>query len=75
MSQQAYIDKIFEPIVKPWLQTHDDFVLEQDVNWEYGPGKSKIVRTWKGQNNLESHFNCHNSPDLAPIKNRGQPVK
>lgn len=31
--------------------------------------------TWKEQNGLESYFNRHNSPDLAPIENRWQPVK
>lgn len=75
MSQQVYTDNIFEPIVKPCLQNHQDFVLEEDGNWGHGPRKSNIVRNWKQQNNLESYFNSHNSPDLAPIKNCGQPVK
>ena len=75
MSQQVYIDKILEPIVRPWLQTHHDFVLEEDRDLGHGPGKSNIVRTWKEQNNLESYFDCHNSPDLAPIENCWQPVK
>ena len=30
MSQQVYINKILEPIVKPWLQAHQDFVSEED---------------------------------------------
>ena len=29
----------------------------------------------KENNGLESYFNCHNSPDLAPIENCWQPVK
>lgn len=75
MSQQVYIDQILEPTVKPWIQAHQDFVLEEDGDSGYGPGKSNIVRTWKEKNGLESYFNCHNSPDLAPIENCWQPVK
>ena len=55
MSQKLYIDKILEPIVKPWLQAHHDFVLEEDGDSGHGPGKSNIVRTWKEQNGLESY--------------------
>ena len=49
MSQQVYIDQILEPIVKPWIQTHQDFVLEEDGNSGHGPGKLNIVRIWKSQ--------------------------
>lgn len=75
MSQQVYIDQILEPIVKPWIQTHQDFVLEEDGDSGHGPGKSNIMRTWKEKNGLESYFNYHNSHDLAPIENCWQPVK
>lgn len=75
MSQQIYIDQILEPIVMPWIQAHQYFVLEEDGNSGHGPGKSSILRTWKGKNGLESQLNCHNSPDLAPIENCWQPVK
>ena len=75
MSQQVYIDKILEPIVKPRLRPHRDFVLEEDGDSGHGPGKSNIVRTWEDQNGLESYFNCHNSPDPAPRENCWQPVK
>ena len=47
MSQQVYIDQILDPIVKPWIQAHQDFVLEEDGDSGHGPGKSNIVRTWK----------------------------
>ena len=40
-----YIDKILEPVVKPWLQAHHDFVLEEDGDSGHGPGKSNIVRS------------------------------
>ena len=33
------------------------------------------MRKWKEPNGLETYFNCHNSPDLAPIENCWQPVK
>lgn len=46
MSQQAYIDQILEPIVKPWIDKQD-FVIEEDGDSGHGPGKSNIVRTWK----------------------------
>ena len=60
------------PIVKP---AHHDFLLEEDGDSGHGPGKSNVVRIWKEQNGLESYFNSHNSPDLAPIENCWQPVK
>ena len=75
MSQQVYIDKILELIVKLWLQTPHDFVLKEDGYSGHGPGKSNIVCSWKEQNNLETYFNYHNSPDLVPIENYWQPVK
>lgn len=75
MSQQAYINQILEPIVKPWIEAKQDFVLEEDGDSGHGPGKSNIVRTWKQEHILEFYFNCHNSPDLAPIENCWQPVK
>jgi hypothetical protein len=45
MSQSVYIDQILEPIVKPWLDRGDKFVLEEDRDSGHGPGKSNIVRT------------------------------
>ena len=75
MSQRVYIDQILQPVVKPWIEAHHDFVLEEDGDSGHGPGKSNIVRTWKESNGLEFYFNCHSSPDLAPIENCWQPVK
>lgn len=39
MSQQAYINRILEPILKPWIKAKQDFVLEEDGG----------LRTWTGQ--------------------------
>ena len=75
MSQKVYIDQILEPIVKPQIDTHHDFVLEEDGNLDHKPGKSNIVCTWKEANSLEFYFNCHLSLDLAPIENCWQLVK
>ena len=75
MSQRVYIDHILQLIVKPWIEAHYDFVLEEDGDSGYGPGKLNIVRTWKETNGLEFYFNSHSSPNLAPIENCWQPVK
>lgn len=75
MSQQAYIDSILEPIVKPWIEAKHDFVLEEDGDSGHGPGKSNIVRTWKKNHGLEYYFNCPSSPDLSPIENCWLPPK
>jgi hypothetical protein len=78
MSLEVYRDQILEPIVKPWLERGDDFVLEEDNDSGHGGGASKkgnIVKTWKKKHNLEHYFNCSNSPDLAPIENCWRPPK
>ncbi len=75
MIQQAYIDQIFEPMVKPWLDAGHDFVLEEDNDSGHGTGPKNIVRTWKKDHKLKSYFNCASSPDLAPIENCWQPPK
>ncbi|KAF1939052.1 hypothetical protein EJ02DRAFT_382546 [Clathrospora elynae] len=78
MSLQVYRDQILEPIVKPWLQRGDDFVLEEDNDSGHGGGATKkrnIVKIWKEQNKLEHYFNCAQSPDLAPIENCWRPPK
>ncbi len=38
-------------------------------------GQESLMRTQKEKNDLESYFNCRNSPDLAPTKNCWQLVK
>ena len=69
MTLQVYRDSILEPIVKPWIATGQNFVLEEDGDSGHGTGKKNIVRTWKQQHGLKYYFNCSNSPDLSPIEN------
>lgn len=38
MCQRVYIDQIFEPIVRPWIDAHHDFVLEEDGDSGHRPG-------------------------------------
>ena len=75
LNQKAYIDFILEPIVKPWIEARQDFVLEEDGDIGHGPSKSNIVRTWKNNHGLEHFFNCPSSPDLSIIDNCWQPPK
>ncbi len=69
LSHEVYINQILEPIVKLWIQSGQDFVLEEDGDSDHGPGANNIVRTWKEKNGLEYYFNCATSSDLAPIEN------
>jgi hypothetical protein len=55
MTQRVYIDQILEPIVKPWLERGDDFVLEEDNDSGHGPDRSNPVKEWKATNNLKSY--------------------
>lgn len=74
MSLQPYIDRILEPVVKPWIQAGHDFILEEDGDSEPGKGRNNnIVRKWKTENRLEYFFGCASSPDLSPTANCWQP--
>jgi hypothetical protein len=75
MTQIGYIEQVLEPVVKPWIRSGVNFVLEEDGDSGHGPSKSNIVRKWKEDNHLKYYFNCHSSPDLAPIENCWQPPK
>ena len=77
MTQKAYIKQIIEPIVKPWIDRGDNFVLEEDRDSGHGPprGMGNIVKDWKAKHNLEYYFNCPGSPDLDPIEDAWQPTK
>jgi hypothetical protein len=75
MSLQAYRDQILEPIVKPWLERGDDFILEEDNDSGHGTGKQNIVVSWKKKHGLKHYFNCSHSPDLSPVENCWQPPK
>ena len=41
MTHQVYIDAILDPVVKPWLDRGDDFVLEEDGDSGHGTGKRR----------------------------------
>lgn len=69
MTYQVYIDSIPEPVVRPWLEDKQDFVLEEDGDSWHGTSRKNSVRSWKEENGLESYFNCAQLPDLLVIKN------
>ena len=74
LSQQMYLDQILEPIVKPWIQMGQNFVLEEDGDaGGNGGGKSSRVRSWKNKHGLKYFFSCGSSPDLSPLDNLWQP--
>lgn len=78
MTHRVYIDSILEPVVKPWLEASDDFVLEEDGDSGHSYNKNRtnnIVTKQKKQYGLITIKNCAGSPDLAPIENSWQPVK
>ena len=76
MTHQVYIESVLDPVVKPWLERGDDFVLEEDGDSGHGTGKTRnAVKKWKEDHHLEHYFNCASSPDLSPIENFWQPAK
>ncbi len=46
-THQVYIDSIHKPVVKPWLEAGDEFVLEEDGDSGHGTGRANPVRKWK----------------------------
>ena len=76
MTHKVYRNQILEPVVKPWIESGRQFVLEEDGDSGHGGGnKENIVKKWKRDHGLVSYFNCHDSPDLSIIENCWQPVK
>ena len=75
LSLEAYLEQILKSIVKPWIDSHPRFVLEEDGDTGHGTGPRNIVRIWKKENKLEYYFNCASSPDLSPTENMGQVPK
>jgi len=45
ISLQVYKNQILKPIVKPWLERGDDFVLEENNDSGHRTGPKNIVRT------------------------------
>ncbi len=75
LTLKVYLEQILKPIVKPWIENHPRFVLEEDGDSGHGTGSKNIVRTWKQENKLEHYFNCASSPDLSPIESMWQVPK
>jgi hypothetical protein len=69
ITQRDYIDQILDPVVKPWLNTQQPFILEEDGAFGHGPSGDNIVAQWKGKHKLQFYFNTPGSPDLSPIEN------
>ena len=80
ITHRVYHDVILEGgPVKKWIERGDDFVLEEDGASGHGGGpkarKDSLVAKWKDKKRVEHYFNCHDSPDLAPIENTFQGPK
>ena len=80
MTADFYVNGIFEPHVKQWIQNDPPFVLKEDRDSGHGIAKTNttatmLVKEWKRKNHLTTYFNCSGSPDLAPIENAWQFTK
>lgn len=76
MSGDVYINKILKPIVKPWIDRGDNFILEEDGDLGHGNQHStNLVGRYKQEIGLEILRNSSSSPDLALIENCWQPAK
>lgn len=70
ITMQAYIDQVLEPVVKPWIDRGDQFILEEDSAPGHGQAKNQnIVQHWKDSHNLQYYYNMISSPNLSPIEN------
>ncbi|KAH8645497.1 hypothetical protein BX600DRAFT_519508 [Xylariales sp. PMI_506] len=69
ISMRTYVDKILDPIVHPWIERGEDFVLEEHRSIGHGTAnKNNIVQQWKRRNAVESYVNITASPDLSPME-------
>jgi hypothetical protein len=83
MSAKCYVDRILEPVVRPWVEEVKlgrlaPFNLVEDPNGANGVGVNSEARRWKRQNSrghIDYHFNERASPDLAPAEECWQPYK
>ena len=75
MKTRAYIDQILNPIVESWIDTVQDFVVEEDSDSGHGTGKLDIVQKWKKEHGLERYLSCAGSRDPSPIRNCWQARK
>lgn len=69
MSQEVYIQSILEPVVKPWIDRGDDFVLWEDNDSGHGTTERSIAQIWKRRNACKAQFNIPSHPDLNIIEN------
>jgi len=44
LTLKVYLEQILKPIVKPWIDSHPRFVLEEDGDSGHGTGSKNIVR-------------------------------
>lgn len=76
ISQEVYVNRILEPMVKSWIERGDSFILEGDGDSGHGKrGVNSIATRWKEDNNLLYYANCPHSLDLSPIENAWQVPK
>jgi hypothetical protein len=82
MTSIVYINEILEKHVKLWIESSDEFVLEEDHDSGHSvssndPQKrcNNPVKKWKAKHGLKSYFNCNGAPDLSPIENCWLPMK
>lgn len=67
---KTYRDQILDPIVKPWLDRGDDFILQEDGTIGHGKqNNNNIVRQWKEKHGLKWDVDTVGSPDLSPMDN------
>jgi len=69
ITHKAYIEQILDVEVIKWVNRGDQFVLEEDGASGHGGGprarKNNPVAEWKKRHNVDTYFNCHDSPDLT----------
>lgn len=41
MSQDVYVKKILEPMIKPWIERRDEFILEENEDSGHGTRRGK----------------------------------
>lgn len=72
MTHQVYIDSILEPIVRPWLEDKQDFVLEEDGDSGHGgTGRKNPVRR-AGKKRMGIYLwieNCWAIPEKCILEN------
>ena len=55
MTQKDYIQQILEPIVLPWIERGDQFVLEEDGDSGHGPSQAFQAKRYRTSHSM---FGC-----------------